>query len=202
MYQKIITLSLVLCATAALTACGTSYPLNISESQWLVLTPEQQFEAHLKQAELTAMAQERRVAQAREQEALALQRAAELELAKANAPEQDRLQCILSSASILSRNEWHTIRPLAMDMVRGFDETYKVDVQRRQEGVQVSFTGLSIELCPEQRNRQIECIDVYATQRQFQQGIEFTLDKNSFLTGVLYCDTLPTNDRNPSYRWR
>lgn len=51
-----------------LSACA-SYPLGMSEAQWLALTPEQQYDAQLKQAELDRQREARRLAeqQAREQ---------------------------------------------------------------------------------------------------------------------------------------
>ncbi len=76
-------LSSVVCALL-LTAC-TSYPLGMSEEQWLALTPEQQYDAQLKQAELDRQREARRLAEQQAREQALKEQQAQLELARENA---------------------------------------------------------------------------------------------------------------------
>ncbi|EIF8946683.1 hypothetical protein LF048_000270 [Vibrio cholerae] len=95
-----------------LSACA-SYPLGMSEAQWLALTPEQQYDAQLKQAELDRQREARRLA---EQQALKEQQA-QLELASENAKYGERVQCVLQNSELYFNKKWRASEPLALDLL-------------------------------------------------------------------------------------
>lgn len=94
----------VVCALL-LTAC-ISYPLGMSEAQWLALTPEQQYDAQLKQAELDRQREARRLAEQQAREQALKEQQAQLELARENAKYGERVQCVLQNSELYFNKKW------------------------------------------------------------------------------------------------
>ncbi|ELL1563293.1 TPA: hypothetical protein PX804_001238 [Vibrio cholerae] len=82
-----------------LSACA-SYPLGMSEAQWLALTPEQQYDAQLKQAELDRQREARRLAEQQAREQALKEQQAQLELVRENAKYGERVQCVLQNSEL------------------------------------------------------------------------------------------------------
>ncbi|MGL6355733.1 hypothetical protein ACSZMT_18810 [Aeromonas veronii] len=91
----------LICVPCALllTACA-SYPLGMSEAQWLALSPEQQYDAQLKQAELDRQREARRLAEQQAREQALKEQQAQLELARENAKYGERVQCVLQNSEL------------------------------------------------------------------------------------------------------
>ncbi|EKF9985861.1 hypothetical protein O1D80_003343 [Vibrio cholerae] len=95
-----------------LSACA-SYPLGMSEAQWLALTPEQQYDAQLKQAELDRQREARRLAEQQAREQALKEQQAQLELARENAKYGERVQCVLQNSELY----FSASEPLALDLL-------------------------------------------------------------------------------------
>lgn len=175
--------------------CGARYPLNIPEEQWLLMTPQQQLDARTQQAALDQAAHERRAAEARAREAEALKQAAELEERRRNALYGERVQCVLDPAEAYLRGRWDRVRPLAMDLVIGFDEDLDLrDLSGRSAGrLRVGFDGQVVSLCSATSSTQFsrDCAQMFTTRQQLQRGVSQSVEQDKLIRGQLYCDLVP-----------
>ncbi|ENM3782774.1 hypothetical protein V9N53_000002 [Vibrio cholerae] len=94
-----------------LSACA-SYPLGMSEAQWLALTPEQQYDAQLKQAELDRQREARRLAEQQAREQALKEQQAQLKLARENAKYGERVH-----SELYFNKKWRASEPLALDLL-------------------------------------------------------------------------------------
>lgn len=99
-----------------LSACA-SYPLGMSEAQWLALTPEQQYDAQIKQAELDRQREARRLAEQQAREQALKEQQAQLALARNNANYGERVQCVLQNSELYINKKWRASEPLALDLL-------------------------------------------------------------------------------------
>ena len=188
------------------TACGTRYPLDIPEEQWVLMSPQQQLDARTQQAALDKAAHERGVAEARAREAEALKEAAELDQRRRNAEYGERVQCILDPAEVYVRGRWETARPVALDLVSGFaDEIETVDSRGRYaQSFYASFDGQVVRMCRSvnaiQRRSAGECAEMIATRQQYERGITRQIEQDRLIRGDLYCDLVPQAPRGQRLR--
>jgi|GEM_PF-2867707 len=138
---------LVLVVIVALAAACTRYPLGMSEEEWLRLTPEQQHEARLADAELRAAQAAQR---AREAEAAALAERNRLIDLYQRAGHGDILWCELASAP---GNERQYFDPDGVTLVSGESRRVGVSGSRfafSDTGVWLTLDRFgTVELCEE-----------------------------------------------------
>ncbi len=178
-----------------LAGCGSRYPLNIPEEQWVLMTPEQQFDARAQQAALDQAAHERRLAEARAREAQALERAAELEQRRRDASYGERVQCIIDPAEAYIRGRWEEVRPVAMDLVTGFQDEITVNDRRGRSSISLfaRFDGQVVSVCRRSMgaHRPQDCAEIVATRNQFQRGVTQRIEQDRLIKGRMYCDLVP-----------
>ena len=171
-----------------------SYPLGMTEEQWLALSPQHQFEARLKQAELDQLRDERLAAEhkARQEEARLQQ--AQLEMARQQAVYGERVQCVLDKAELRLLKKWRPLQPLAIDVVAG-QAPHKVDFVTRDgrysQGQYVSFDGQTLTICRQQDSRRQDCGALVATFNDYHRGIQQRLELEKSWFGDLRCQFVP-----------
>lgn len=187
---------------AATLACGPRHPLGIPDEQWQRMTQEEQIQARTSQAELDRAIAEKRAAQARLRAAAAEARKAELEAMRQNAAFGDRVQCVLDKAQALVHREWHPINSMGVDLVRGFEESFTLEVASGRlarmpiEGF-ARFDGQSVTLCrfpAEDAFRKDYCARLVGTRRELQQGLHGFISAPEYLRGRLRCDLPPSGE--------
>ena len=178
----------LVCSALLLSGCMSSYPLGMSEEEWVRLSPEQQLDARSRQAEIDQVERERRAEAARlaaEQQRLE-QQAREERIR--NAAPGDLVQCVLDDAQGYYAGDWRAADPMGFTLVLGFPETIALaeqDRSSRQVQVHASFDGAQVELCRPHRN---DCTRLAATQNQLQRGVSRQVHLERVLRGRLYCD--------------
>ncbi|ELH5150681.1 hypothetical protein V9K20_001099 [Vibrio cholerae] len=175
-------LSSVICVLL-LNACA-SYPLGMSEQQWLVLTPEQQYEAQLKQAELDRQREARRLAEQQ----------AQLELARENAKYGERVQCVLQNSELYFNKKWRASEPLALDLLA--NQPAQAVKQSTADGrygfnLYAQFDGQTLSLCRHENSRRQECALMLGTFNDYHRGMRQTIQQDNWLRGQLRCQFVP-----------
>lgn len=188
MNKKLIQTLLMFSATLILAGC-TTYPLNMSEDEWLQLTPAQQLEARERQAEIDQAERKRRAEAAR----LAAERERrETELRQErlrNAAPGEVVQCVLQNSEGYFAGKWRTASPTGFTVVQGFPEQISIAQEGRQSrtvSAEARFEGASVDVCRPNRN---ECASLAATQNQLRRGVTRTIHLDRIVRGELYCDT-------------
>ncbi|MFN2382161.1 MAG: hypothetical protein ABR561_06380 [Guyparkeria sp.] len=187
----------LLIGAVLLSACGPHYPLGIPEDQWTRMSPSEQNEARLKQAEVDRAQAEarRREADARQAEAAA--RAAELEHARSNAAPGERVQCVLQPVEMRFGDKWRPAEPIGLDLVTGMTIDFVLRAResryRTIEG-QATFNGMEVRLCPRHGD---DCARLLATSGELRRGVTRAVIAEDRLRGQLHCELA-----HPSYRHR
>jgi hypothetical protein len=161
-----------------LAACA-SYPLGMSKEEWVLLTPEQQMEARMKQSDLNRANAERRAQQA----AARRQRYAAIEAAERRRIEEiyrsarygDVLECVVEGGFADFRPGRRSYRPVPFTLARGEVKSVSVSAGGRNGKfwAQYSSDGLSMNLCyrdPRRRGSRY-CVSVNGQSREFSAGI-------------------------------
>lgn len=178
-----------------LSACGPRYPLDIPEEQWTRMSPAEQNEARIKQAELDRARTEARRQEAEAREAEAAARAAELEHARANAAPGERVQCILQPVEMHYGGKWRAAEPVGLDLVAGMSIGFELQARenryRRIEG-QATFSGMEVRLCPEYGD---DCARFLATTGELRRGVTRQVAADDLLRGRMHCELA-----HPGYR--
>ena len=164
----------------------SSNPLGISDSDWEMMTPEQQHEARLEQARIDEAERIRRAAaaEARRQEELRLEK--ELAERRANARFGDIVQCTITDAQGRFGSDWRSANPGAFELVRG--QTADIEITRASRSSQrargsASFDGLKVEVC----SGTLRCASLVGTEQQFRRGVRQQIDVERFVRGTLTC---------------
>ncbi len=187
---------------AVLCGCGPRHPLGIPDEQWQSMTLEQQIQARQQQAELDRAKAEQRAEEARARAVEAEARKAELERRRQDARYGERVQCILSDGQVKLRREWDRIHPAALDLVRGYEEEFNMEVASDRmrgftsEGYAL-FDGQTVYICRmpyKDVYRQDDCVRITATMREFQRGVERYVNAPDFLRGRIRCDLPPEGE--------
>lgn len=192
----------VLMILAVACGCGSRHPLGIPDEQWQAMTAEQQIQARQQQAELDRARAEQRAEEARARAAKAEAQKAELERRRQDARYGERVQCVLSDGEVKLRREWDRIHPVALDLVRGYEEEFSMEAASdRMRGFTAEgyalFDGQTVYLCRmpyEDTYRQDDCVRVSATMREFQRGVVQSVNAPDFLRGRIRCDLPPEGE--------
>lgn len=193
---------IVLGMLVLLLACGPRNPLGIPDDQWAMMTPEQQFEARSRQADLDQARDERRAEEARLRAAEAEAKKAELEAMRQNAPYGDRVQCVLEGGQAYLNRSWHPVSALGLDLVRGYEEAFSMEVASGRysrmpiEG-HALYDGQTITLCRfprEDTYRPEDCARLVGTRRELQRGLSANVTASEFIRGRLRCDLPPSGE--------
>src|SRR6056297_2714593 len=89
-----------------LAGCGTHYPLDIPEGEWMEMSSQERQRAREKQAELEKAREKRRAAEAEARAAESLKWLKRREASREQARYGDRVQCVLSDAKAYVWDEW------------------------------------------------------------------------------------------------
>ena len=163
--------------TLLLAACA-SYPLGMSKEEWARLTPEQQMEARMKQADLNRANAERRAAQAeaRRQRYAAAEAAERRRLEEIYAASRygDVLECVVEGGSA-DFHGWRTYTPVPFTLARGEVKSVSLSGGNRKSSfwAQYSPDGLSMKICygdPRKRGGRF-CAAINGQTADFSAGI-------------------------------
>lgn len=163
----------------------TFHPLGIPDDEWLLMTPEQQLQARVKQAEIDEAARLRRLEQIAEEEAAA-QRLVQL---RSNAPLGDVVQCTFRDAKAkFGKGDWLPVQPTSFAIHRSeSDRSIHLPRQDRPSSsadVHVAFDGLNVKVC---RWYDRDCATLAGTERAFKNGYSQHIKVNGLMEGLLYC---------------
>lgn len=185
-----------------LAAC-TSYPLGMSEAEWLALSPAQQLEARQTQAELDAQDARRRAAERAEAERRAQAEEQERQRTwtalRHNARYGDIVQCVVSGTADF-RPGWRPIDRAGVSLVRGEvgQITLSEHAGRRSKPLWAAFSqdGMTVTLCrydPLERgyHQGKDCTRAVGTALDYQTGLTQPIDLPEILRGSLHCTYQP-----------
>ncbi len=182
-----------------LPACSPKYPLDIPENKWVTMTGQEQLRAREKQAELEKAEEKRRAAEAGARQAEAVKWLKDKEASREQARYGDRLQCVLTNAQAWFWDEWRSIEPVALDIVKGM--VLKLELSQADEDgfhfskkVYAGFDGQTLTLCPEKnlvRQNDPSCARVLGTFEQYAKGLQKKFQAKKFLRGRIRCDLAP-----------
>ncbi|RFA30809.1 hypothetical protein CAI21_04710 [Alkalilimnicola ehrlichii] len=169
-------------------ACTTRYPLGMSESEWLSLSPEQQIDAREREERLNLEAAQQRAEQARQRAEAERREQEALEQRRREAGFGERIQCVLDGAQVRAGSRWEEAHPLGLDLIVGETADFRIlergSATRGGSG-QASFDGQLVELC-DRAGRHCEVIA--GTSRDFQRGVRRQLEIDGLLRGELRCE--------------
>lgn len=177
-------ISLLLLTLALVAGCANN-PLGMSDNEWQLLTPEQQFEARKIQDERDEAARVRRAEQ-QAQEAAAQAKLIEL---RRTAPYGDVIQCSITHAKgLFAKNEWHPLLPISVEMHLS-EAARRIDLMRQDQtsssiALELEFDGLNVKIC---RSNNRDCDVLAGTAAQFKQGISRHIKVNKTVDGTLFC---------------
>ncbi|CAM3851404.1 hypothetical protein [Rheinheimera salexigens] len=181
--QKIVIL-LVALSFIFVTGCASN-PLGMSDDEWVLLTPTQQFEARKIQDARDEAARVRRA----EQKAQEVAEQVQLVELRRTAPLGDVVQCTITNAlGHFAKNEWHPAQPISIEMHRS-ESARKLSLQRQNHSnlssiLHMGFDGLNVKVCRWQ-NR--DCNVLAATEAQFRHGISTKINVKQAVEGTLFC---------------
>jgi len=177
--------ALVAAMTLVLAAC-TIYPLGMSKEEWTLLTPEQQLEARMKQADLNRANAARRA----EQAAARRQKYAAMEAAERRRIEElyeaarygDVLECVVEGGTAGIGRGWRSYTPAPFTLARGEIKAVTLSAGGRNGKfwAQYSPDGLSMKLCydnPRDRGGRY-CASVNGQSAEFSAGISRRVSVN------------------------
>ncbi|WNO61344.1 hypothetical protein [Rheinheimera sp. MMS21-TC3] len=176
---------LLLLLTLALVSGCANNPLGMSDDEWHLLTPEQQFEARKIQDERDEAARVRRAEQ-QAQEAAAQAKLIEL---RRTAPYGDVIQCSITQAKgLFAKNEWHPLLPISIEMHHS-EAARKLDLMRQDQTssnitLKLEFDGLNVKVC---RSNNRDCDVMAGTAAQFKRGISRHIKVKNAVDGTLFC---------------
>lgn len=189
------TLIAIILSAIVISGCSTRYPLNMSEEEWLQLSPAQQLDARERQAQLDLAERARRAEQA---EITAQREAAEreryLELLQ-DARQGDVVQCVLQDAEGYFSGSWRAAEAMGFSLLREYPEQIRIaeaDRATRTVEATATFSGANVKICRVNRN---ECVNLAATQNQLIRGVTQHIDLSRTVRGELYCD-IPVSVRS------
>lgn len=185
----------------ALAACQ-SYPLGMSKEEWARLTPEQQMQARLKQAELDKANAQRRAQQyAARRQRLALQEARErrrIETLYRSGEFGDVLECVLDRGLADFDPGWRPYEPVAFALVRGERKHVSLGGNGRRTGrfwATLSPNGLEVSICnrqPAGRASSKACATVIAGSTDYARGVRRPITvEDGFKNSRLQCAYRP-----------
>lgn len=185
--------TLLLPLVALLAGCVAGNPLGIPKEEWARLSPQQQYSARSKQAELDRQAKaerERAAARAEETRVRAEEnRRRELAERRANARYGDIVQCVIEKGIARIGSGLRAVEPAGFSLLRGEEDAVAVASKDGRSGslrAKYSKNGMIVRLCNDRH-----CTQFIATAREFHRGIERRLIIDSMLDVRLRCGFAP-----------
>ncbi|WP_417830925.1 hypothetical protein [Terasakiella sp.] len=181
-----------------LTGCLNSYPLGMSEEEWMRLSPDQQFQARSQQAEIDEQKRMEREARA---EAERLRQTMEEQAYQdridhnyRHARYGDVIQCVLEQSVIDFKPGWRDGEPVGFTLVRGEGKLIDIHSARDQKTtslwVGLDDNGMTLRLCRKEPTGHMgnnkSCTDIVGTTRQYHRGLRQAFNHND-MRGSLYC---------------
>lgn len=171
------------------TACGPTYPLGMSEAEWLALPPDRQYEARLRQADLDATARAADAAREAEERRLEAERQARIDGLYAHGGFGSVVECAMQGGLADFHPGWKPYEPLVFAIARGDERPVtlrRADGRRTQDlWVALDEHGTHLRLCHQPPSRwSADCATVAATSRQFAQGVALTVSAEDALKGA------------------
>ena len=203
-----MTRPIMLAAAALILAACSTHPLGMSKEEWVLLTPEQQMAARMKQADLNRAHAERRT----EQAAARRQRFAALEVAERRRIEElyrstrygDVLECVVEGGVADFRRGWRSYTPVPFTLARGEIKSVKFSGgdRRGKFWAKYSADGLSMKLCygkPKGRGGRF-CASINGQSQDFSSGINREVSiKKVFRNARVVCAHRPEHDMPEVY---
>ncbi len=191
------TLKLALASLALLVASCQSNPLGMSDEEWARLTPEQQMQARMKQADVNQANADRRAAERRRRALLVAEERRRVERIYTSARYGDILECVVEGGIADFRPGWRGYDPAPFTLVRG--ETKFVPLResgkgRRKFWTRLSADGLEVSVCARsgKRSRSRYCATISARSDDFSYGVSRPITINDvFQNATLVCAFRP-----------
>ena len=134
---------------------------------------------------------------------LAEQQAHLLQQQKASAPFGQRIQCIITNASINNQMSWQQIHPLSMDLLLNHTERFETIPHNPREytpDIFATFKGNYLDICQYERyNAQDTCLYIPLTINQLEQGLRYNANAPRFMFAQVYCE-IPRTQQPPAVR--
>jgi hypothetical protein len=194
----------------ALAACQQSYPLGMSEAEWLRLTPEQQFAARSQQAEINRANAERYAqAQAAERERQAMLQAEELARREAIYQEArygDILECVVEGGIADFHPGWRGYSPAPFTLARGEHKYVPLNDGSSRPGrfwAGYSQDGREVSICHRdpQGRRAGGCATIHGMFRDYAAGVRRQITApDVFQNANLMCSYRPGPGMPPTVR--
>lgn len=190
-----------------LAACST-YPLGMSEKEWVLLTPEQQMAARMKQADLNRANAVRRTAQAdARRQRYAAQEAAErrrIEELYRSARYGDVLECVVEGGTAGFRRGWRNYTPASFTLARGEVKSVSLSAgdRRGKFWAKYSADGQSMKLCygKPKSNGGRYCASVNGQSQDFSVGVTRRVSvRKIFRDANVVCAYRPEHDMPQAY---
>ncbi|NVJ90537.1 MAG: hypothetical protein HWE34_02710 [Methylocystaceae bacterium] len=186
-----------------LTACMASNPMGFSDEEWAALSPEQKYEARLKQNEIDEQKREERAREKALEEDKEREHQERMALRYQNAQYGDIVQCIMKRGVVDYSSGWNDAEPLGFTLMRGESQELKSWSRDGKSSVPLfaSFSedGMSVNLCrykPSASSRQRKyCATLTATTRQLHKGTTQSFNIEKYMHGHLYCALKPDGNR-------
>jgi len=173
--------------TLALAGC-LGYPLNMTQGEWLDLTPEQRVEARAEQSRINA----ERDADLARQEAAEQKRVANLH---ANGQRGDIVQCVIEGGTIEVGGKALAHEPLAFALARGERRYVTIESASGTREIWATFRrdGLKISFCPYNPGYTLHsgCLSVAAVSRDLAKGRSWPFAIESIVEGATLRCALP-----------
>ena len=183
----------------ALGGCGSSYPLDMPESEWKAMSPQERIDARQMQADLEKAREKRRAKEAEAREAEARKRAEELAKARREADYGERVQCVFKNVKAYMGGDWRSVTPVAMDLVTGGE--FEIELAEPREGglnysteAYVDFDGQTVRICDRREDRRRyddRCARMLGTFKDYERGLRETVQGPDFVRGRLRCELVP-----------
>ncbi len=176
-----------------LTACLQTYPLGMSEAQWKALSPQEQMQARVKQAELDRIEAARRAEEQRREEKRKEAEKARIASLYASARYGDIIECAVEGGIADFHPGWKKYQRAVVSLVRG--EIKEVSL-RSESGsdtqefwAALNHEGNTVKICDSEPSRgSSDCATVAGLTSDFSRGIRQTVSlKEIFNSAEVLC---------------
>lgn len=205
MLKRFSKLSALLLVGVSLSGCMQSNPMGFSDEEWARLSPQQQYDARLRQSEIDAEKRRERAREKALKEENERQRKAMVALRYQNAQYGDIVQCVMQNGVVDYSSGWQNAQPVAFSLVRGEEKQLKSWSKDKRSTVtlyaDMSEDGLNVNLCRFKATSDYQkgryCATLSATTRQYGDGVSQSFDIRKYMRGTLYCSLKPVGQAPP-----